>query len=268
MGRSFDSYEELEQFLRRWNNFAEDVGPYDCVGAAHLLIALLENLAENLGRPLSLGVEDWELWDCFDSQQLKMFRDFSTSILRHPQESSSDISPLPGILDALDFASHHHRDQRRKGAGHEPYVNHLIEVAALLAKIAGVKDTNVLVAAVLHDALEDTDATRSDLEARFGRDVVELVEAVTDDKSLPLAERQRLQVEHMDSAATEVRLLKLADHCSNVASIPPAWPIDRKRDYVNWSEKVAQACHGCNPALEEVYQQRLAETRRRIEDDT
>ena len=166
-------------------------------------------------------------------------------------------------LRALLFAARAHRDQRRKGSG-EPYINHLIEVATLLASVGGVDDALVLGAAVLHDVIEDTVVTATEIEAAFGPRVRELVEALTDDKRLPKAERKRLQIEHMRDAAREVRLIKLADHCSNVASLPADWPQDRRREYLDWSERVARACAGANPALEHEHATRLERARREI----
>jgi guanosine-3',5'-bis(diphosphate) 3'-pyrophosphohydrolase len=166
-------------------------------------------------------------------------------------------------FNALLFAARAHRDQRRKGTG-EPYINHLIDVAALLASVGGVDDARVLCAAVLHDVIEDTHVTAAEVDAAFGPRVRELVEALTDDKQLPKAERKRLQIEHMRGAAREVRLIKLADHCSNVASLPADWPQDRRREYLDWSERVARACAGTDPALEHEHAARLERARRDI----
>ena len=72
------------------------------------------------------------------------------------------------LLQALDFAALKHRDQRRKGTGHTPYVNHVIGVAHTLASVGGITDVATLRAAVLHDTLEDTETTEQELEALFG----------------------------------------------------------------------------------------------------
>jgi GTP diphosphokinase / guanosine-3',5'-bis(diphosphate) 3'-diphosphatase len=173
------------------------------------------------------------------------------------------MPPLADIFSALLFAAHAHRDQRRKGKG-EPYINHLIEVAGLLAGIGGVEDVGVLTAAVLHDVIEDTPVTASEVEAAFGPRVRELVEAVTDDNRLPKAERKRLQVEHMRDAEPEVRWIKLADHCSNVASLPADWSRSRRREYLDWSAQVAGACAGAHPALEQEHAVRLERARRAV----
>jgi (p)ppGpp synthase/HD superfamily hydrolase len=170
------------------------------------------------------------------------------------------IEALAELFKALSFAAYAHRTQTRKGSG-EPYVNHLIEVAQLLADVAEVEDVDVLRAAILHDVVEDTEVTADDVERSFGARVRALVEAVTDDNRLPKAERKRLQIEHMRHAPNDVRLIKLADHCSNVASLPVAWPVTRQTEYLDWSEKVAAVCAGANAELEREHAGRLKAAR-------
>jgi guanosine-3',5'-bis(diphosphate) 3'-pyrophosphohydrolase len=95
------------------------------------------------------------------------------------------LYPALEILRAVHFAADRHRDQRRKDVGGSPYINHPIEVAEILARIGGISDLAVLQAAILHDTIEDTETSAEVLEAVFGAEVRDLVEEVTDDKSLP-----------------------------------------------------------------------------------
>ncbi len=83
------------------------------------------------------------------------------------------MSPIALLLKATSFSAHKHRDQRRKGPDAHPYINHPIEVAELLARVGGVTDPTVLVAAILHDTIEDTETTPAELEDLFGRDVAD-----------------------------------------------------------------------------------------------
>src|SRR5690349_10136183 len=106
------------------------------------------------------------------------------------------MNELVRVMKAADAAARWHVDQRRKGAAREPYVNHLLEVASLVAQASQGRDPDLVVAALLHDAMEDQGITREALAAEFGDAVAEVVAEVTDDKSLPKAERKRLQVEH------------------------------------------------------------------------
>jgi (p)ppGpp synthase/HD superfamily hydrolase len=166
----------------------------------------------------------------------------------------------PGLLltvSAADFAARRHVNQRRKGATAEPYFNHLAEVATLLADATGGSDPALVAAGFLHDTLEDTPTEYEELAARFGKDVAGLVAAVTDDKSLPKAERKRLQVETAPQKSERARLLKLADKISNLRSLatsPPAdWDVARALDYVDWAERVAAGCRGINAKLEHAF---------------
>uniref|UniRef100_A0A8V5HED6 Guanosine-3',5'-bis(diphosphate) 3'-pyrophosphohydrolase MESH1 n=1 Tax=Melopsittacus undulatus TaxID=13146 RepID=A0A8V5HED6_MELUD len=129
------------------------------------------------------------------------------------------------LLDAADFAAQKHREQRRKDPEGTPFINHPLAVARILACEAGVTDIELLQAALLHDTVEDTDTTFSELEARFGGAVTGLVREVTDDKELPRAERKRLQVERAPDRSPRARLLMLADKLHNLRDItrcPPA----------------------------------------------
>lgn len=158
------------------------------------------------------------------------------------------------MAKAIDFAAREHSPQRRKGAAAEPYVNHLAEVAALVAEATQGADANLVIAAYLHDTIEDCEVPYEILLAEFGKDVADLVREVTDDKNLLKAERKRLQVEHARSATPRAKHIKLADKISNLNSIlasPPAdWSAERKREYFEWATKVVAGCRGVNPWLE------------------
>ena len=158
------------------------------------------------------------------------------------------------IARALDFAARKHAAQRRKGEAAEPYVNHVAEVARLVAEATGGRDADLVAAALLHDTIEDTETTRAELEAAFGADVAALVAEVTDDKSLEKAERKRLQVEHAAHISAQAKLVKIADKISNLRSIrtsPPAsWDAARRREYFDWAARVAAGCRGVSPDLE------------------
>lgn len=108
-----------------------------------------------------------------------------------------------------------------------PYVNHPINVCTILSVEAGIKDDAVLMAALLHDVVEDTDATFADVEQQFGPDVASLVREVTDDKSLEKQERKRLQIENASKTTSRAKLIKLADKLDNLRDLlketPSGW---------------------------------------------
>ena len=177
-------------------------------------------------------------------------------------KTSHDIAAL---LNALDFAADKHRYQRRKGADRSPYINHPIEVAAVLAGTGDVDDLAILMAAALHDTIEDTETTAEELTDRFGDLVCGYVKEVTDDKSLEKAERKRRQVEHAPHLSEGAKLIKLADKICNVTDIvmkPPVdWDVERRRAYFDWAEAVVAGLEGVNAPLEARFRRVVKEGR-------
>jgi len=169
------------------------------------------------------------------------------------------------ILKALHFAAIKHRDQRRKDVEVSPYINHPIEVAELLARVGGATDMVILQGAILHDTIEDTETTPEELEAVFGPEVRLVVEEVTDDKRLPKAERKRLQIEHAPYLSDRAKQIKIADKISNVQAVtkspPTEWPLERRYEYLDWTEQVVIGLKGCNQSLELYYYQVLEDGR-------
>lgn len=167
------------------------------------------------------------------------------------------------IFKALRFAAMKHNDQRRKDARASPYINHPIQVAEILWSIGGVRDVDLLVASILHDTVEDTDATPEEIRSEFGADVLAIVLEVTDDKSLPKHVRKQLQVERGPFKSHNARLLKIADKISNVVNImtdpPRDWSLEEKREYLLWSERVVAGMRGTNSELESYYDAMLAD---------
>jgi (p)ppGpp synthase/HD superfamily hydrolase len=150
------------------------------------------------------------------------------------------LNDIVRILKAAEFAADAHAHQRRKGEKAEPYLNHLIEVAALVAE-ATEGDADAVIAALLHDTIEDTNATAADIESRFGRPIAALVLELTDDKSLTKPERKDQQVAKAPHKSRAASIIKLADKTSNlraIAASPPQWPDERKRAYVEWAKDV------------------------------
>lgn len=163
------------------------------------------------------------------------------------------MNTVTSLAKAYVLAAQWHASQRRKGDAEEPYVNHLVEVAELVAAATGGNDINLVIAAVLHDAIEDAGITVEQIDAEFGEDVAQLVLAATDDKSLPYAERKRLQVETMPHKSQRAQVLKMADKTANLRSLansPPSWSLERKQEYVAWSRRVVDGARGVNAELE------------------
>ena len=164
------------------------------------------------------------------------------------------MEPWITVLHAAETAARWHVHQRRKGEAGEPYINHLLEVALLVARATHGRDFNLVIAALLHDAIEDCETPASEIAAAFGADVAGLVQEVTDDKSLPKLDRKRLQIEHAAHASPRGKILKLADKVSNLralaASPPKGWSVERRLDYVDWARQVVAGLRGEDAWLE------------------
>lgn len=173
---------------------------------------------------------------------------------------------IGSILKAMRFSAEKHNDQRRRDSKASPYINHPIQVAETLWSVGGVRDEALLVAAILHDTIEDTDATPEEIRREFGDAVLSLVLEVTDDKSLPKEVRKQLQIETAGHKTPRAKALKLADKLCNIHDItiapPKDWSLKRKQEYLLWSEKVVKGLRGTNQALESRYDAELKEGKR------
>jgi GTP diphosphokinase / guanosine-3',5'-bis(diphosphate) 3'-diphosphatase len=165
-------------------------------------------------------------------------------------------SDAVALARAFDFAARRHAGQKRKGSAGEPYVDHLAEVALLLAEATAGADPSLVIAGLLHDCVEDGHATAAEIASVFGTDVAGLVEEVTDE-DLPEAERRQRQVETAPHKSDRAKMLKLADKISNLREMhrdPPSdWPLGKRRDYFEWGRKVADGLRGVSPGLEEQF---------------
>lgn len=167
------------------------------------------------------------------------------------------MDDIARLIKAADFAAFKHRGQRRKDAEASPYINHPLALARVLRIEAGIADVDVLVSAILHDTVEDTETSVEELEREFGKVVAGIVAEVTDDKRLPKPERKRLQVEHAPHISSQAKLVKLADKICNLRDVvdaPPAhWPLERRRAYFEWAKAVIDGLRGAHPGLERLF---------------
>jgi len=178
------------------------------------------------------------------------------------------IEEVSLLLTALKFSAEKHRHQRRKDQEASPYINHPIQVAELLWQQGKIRDIVTIIGALLHDTLEDTNATPEEINELFGAEVLALVQEVTDDKNLPKPQRKRLQIELASHKSIRAKQVKLADKICNVYDIthspPQAWSLKRRQEYLEWSEQVVAGLRGINPALESYYDTILAEAKQTL----
>jgi guanosine-3',5'-bis(diphosphate) 3'-pyrophosphohydrolase len=179
------------------------------------------------------------------------------------------MNGLISVMRAADAAARWHVHQRRKGAAQEPYINHLLEVASLVAQATDGIVPRVVIAALLHDAMEDQAVKAEVIASEFGQNVAEIVMEVTDDKTLPKAERKRKQVENAPKKSREAKLIKLADKTSNVRAVAnspaPDWSVERRREYVEWARSVVAGLRGTSPWLEKQFDEAAAQAVRSLD---
>jgi len=167
------------------------------------------------------------------------------------------LSPIRLISEAAELAAHRHKGMARKGRGNEPYINHLAEVANLLATATDGADAELVAAGWLHDAIEDTDTTREELAQKFSERVASLVLECTDDMSLPKSERRQKQIEDAPHKSSGAKLIKIADKISNIGARMHSGPTAEQRDdlvdYTDWAEQVVAGCRGGNSWLDTTF---------------
>ena len=159
------------------------------------------------------------------------------------------------LNDAVGFAAHAHAGQFRKGT-RLPYIVHPMEVAVICASLTD--DVEVLAAAVLHDAVEDTDATVGQIEELFGPRVAGIVAGDSEDKreGVPAAEtwkvRKAENIAHIASAEDAgVRMVCLGDKLSNIRAI--------QRDFDALGDELWQRFNQTDPAEHAWYYSTIAD---------
>ncbi len=178
------------------------------------------------------------------------------------------MNNLQDFTRAASFAAKKHISQKRKGNNAPPYINHPLEVTNLLANVGKVEDYDVLIAALLHDTIEDTETTREEITELFGENVCNIVSQVTDDKSLPKATRKEKQIEHAPHLSTGAKLIKLGDKISNIRDVmenpPEDWSDERRLEYVNWGERVINGVRGTNEHLEKHFDELIEKAKQKF----
>lgn len=165
------------------------------------------------------------------------------------------VDPLAAraVLDAAVYAAQKHSGQRRAVTG-EPYIAHPLRVARRLAA-AGVVCTDVLVAAILHDTVEDSDATLDDIERLFGARVAALVDEVTDPPGLDKGTRKWTALQRAVVMSLGARAIKTADKLDNLSDTiengaKPTQTPQQITGYALWARACWRHMEGAVPALD------------------
>lgn len=145
------------------------------------------------------------------------------------------------ILAATRFAAHKHKDQRRKDHAASPYIVHPIAAAELLIE-AGISDEAVLITAILHDTIEDTETTREEIAAEFGDEIADLVvEVSVIETKIKEVDKQR-EIDDAKNLSPKAALVRVADKICNLTDVvfdtPKGWSEERRDKYFFWAQKV------------------------------
>ena len=135
------------------------------------------------------------------------------------------------LQDAFEFAVARHADQVRPAG--EPYAEHLLEVLEILVSGAGIRDERTLLAAALHDVVEDTDCSLDEVRSRFGADVAELVDWLTKPDAAPeqAGAARQSYLDRLERAPEQAVDVKLADRLSNVQRLDTHPRPEKQRSY-------------------------------------
>lgn len=169
------------------------------------------------------------------------------------------------IADAYAFAARQHLGQSRKGHPDEPYVNHVIDVAARVAR-SSFRDQDLLIAAVLHDVLEKSGTTPEQLSSLFGMRVGTVVGEVSDDQRLSETERRSHQIAKVSHSSQPARRITMADKASNLMALVTAARLDEDAlaEYLDWAMRVVEGCRGIDPVLEAEFDAAAAAARKAL----
>jgi (p)ppGpp synthase/HD superfamily hydrolase len=145
----------------------------------------------------------------------------------------------------------------------KPQIHHIQEVADLVWASGGTDDE--IIAAWLHDSVEDTEVTLAIIESEFGENVKNIVEGLTDHdhfKNLSLQERKTLQAERLRNESASVRRVKIADQTSNIRGLTID-PINSMTPeecyyYVRGAKLLADECRGVSKLLDTLFDQAYA----------
>lgn len=189
-----------------------------------------------------------------DSVVMKNFDNFAEVLhTAYQKEKSMTAQEIQEICCGIDFAAEKHRFQTRKNKEKTPYISHPIGVAYNLMATGEVRETSVIIGALLHDTIEDTQTTFEEIENKFGKHVVALVREVTDDKSLAKEARKRLQVVNAAHKSKGAAQIKLADKLFNLNDLfnnpPPDWTQTRIDRYYEWAQSVIDRLPTANDKL-------------------
>jgi (p)ppGpp synthase/HD superfamily hydrolase len=160
---------------------------------------------------------------------------------------------------ALRFAAERHRDQLVPGT-QLPYLVHLVSVTSeVVAALAVEHDADLATcAALLHDTIEDTGASRGDIAQAFGPSVAAGVEALSKDKLMAKADAMADSLARIKTQPREIWMVKLADRITNLAPPPSNWSREKCAAYRDEAGSIADALGAASAQLDARLRARIA----------
>ncbi len=162
--------------------------------------------------------------------------------------------PYERYAQAVLYCMRKHQNQVRVDGS--PYIAHPLRVSEILRSIGGIRDMDVIIAALLHDLIEDTDCEWASLAYRYGSHVADLVAQLSGDMRLPKKERREEIIARISNASADAKAIRLADKLDNLRDME-GFSDSRKQDYIRESRKILAACKGANSALETALEQTI-----------
>ena len=169
--------------------------------------------------------------------------------------------------NAIDFAAKKHKEQKVPGKEYS-YVVHLSNVAAEAGRAMfeePPEDPDLIIqAALLHDVLEDTEATEEELSSRFGKDVSAVVKALTKNQKLEKSERMADSLERIIAVGKPAAIVKLCDRITNLQEPPKHWDSEKCAAYLQEAELIHSKLAGFHDYLGNRLEKCMAEYRKYI----
>ncbi len=185
-----------------------------------------------------------EKWTKSNQAVLDQFDLFSRSLKigisnREISEKDAEI-----VLGAVVFAAKKHKDQVKSDGQKTPYIIHPIEVADFVMRVGHVYSQEVLIAALLHDVMDETGATYEEISHLYGSQVVSYVQEMTSKKEVSLKAQKKEQIMSAFNQTPSVAIIKLSDKLSNLVTLsktpPSSWSRDRIDLYFQWAQSVIE----------------------------
>lgn len=160
---------------------------------------------------------------------------------------------VTGTIEAAQFCSDKHRDQRRPYRTREPFVNHFLRVAGIL-KDHGVQDVSVLQASLLFGVVTESYTSLRELREKFGSKVAGIVEELTEDGKVPVYLRPQKMLARTKGLSREARIVLLAHKLDTILDLleatPPDWEVHQVESCCKWTEQVVISVSGTHAGLE------------------